>query len=169
MPEYLSKEEIRQWRSSLERITLEEFARRLGKTINEEKNTNDVVDKVMKDITFTTDTKPEYQTRSEKIIVVAQKALQKERELVNHVTPKATSSKQKPIKEIANSILPKEEKQEEKQPKQKAVNTTKINKEKTIKPKKAKTASKISESKTEKETVQKSISDFPFSLKKDKD
>ena len=37
MPEYLSKEEVRQWRSSLERITLEEYAARLGKTIEEEK------------------------------------------------------------------------------------------------------------------------------------
>ena len=31
MSEYLSKEEIKQWRSSLEKITLEEFAKRLGK------------------------------------------------------------------------------------------------------------------------------------------
>ena len=31
MPEYLTKEEIKQWRSSLEKITLEEFAKRLGK------------------------------------------------------------------------------------------------------------------------------------------
>ena len=33
MSEYLSKEEIKQWRSSLEKITLEEFAARLGKKI----------------------------------------------------------------------------------------------------------------------------------------
>ena len=38
MPEYLSKEEIRKWRSSLERITLEEYAARLGKVIEEEKH-----------------------------------------------------------------------------------------------------------------------------------
>ena len=37
MSEYLSKEEIRKWRSSLERITLEEYAARLGKVIQEEK------------------------------------------------------------------------------------------------------------------------------------
>ena len=37
MPEYLTKEEIKQWRSSLEKITLEEFAARLGKTIETEK------------------------------------------------------------------------------------------------------------------------------------
>ena len=47
MPNYLTKEEIRQWRSSLEKITLEEFAARLGKVIEETKATNDVVDIVM--------------------------------------------------------------------------------------------------------------------------
>ena len=44
MPNYLTKEEIRQWRSSLEKITLEEFAARLGKEVEEGKPTNDVVD-----------------------------------------------------------------------------------------------------------------------------
>ena len=33
MSQYLSKEEIKQWRSSLEKITLEEYARRLGKVL----------------------------------------------------------------------------------------------------------------------------------------
>lgn len=47
MPNYLTKEEIRQWRSSLEKITLEEFAARLGKVVEETKRTNDVVDIVM--------------------------------------------------------------------------------------------------------------------------
>ena len=47
MPSYLTKEEIRQWRSSLEKITLEEFAARLGKKVEESKSTNDVVDIVM--------------------------------------------------------------------------------------------------------------------------
>lgn len=47
MPNYLTKEEIRQWRSSLEKITLEEFAARLGKQVEESKSTNDVVDIVM--------------------------------------------------------------------------------------------------------------------------
>ena len=47
MPNYLTKEEIRQWRSSLEKITLEEFAARLGKKVEESKPTNDVVDIVM--------------------------------------------------------------------------------------------------------------------------
>lgn len=47
MSEYLSKEEIKQWRSSLEKITLEEFAARLGKKIEEKKETNDLVDIVL--------------------------------------------------------------------------------------------------------------------------
>ena len=47
MPNYLTKEEIRQWRSSLEKITLQEFAARLGKEVEESKPTNDVVDIVM--------------------------------------------------------------------------------------------------------------------------
>ena len=48
MSEYLSKEEIKQWRSSLEKITLEEFAAGLGKKIEEAKPTNDLVDIVLK-------------------------------------------------------------------------------------------------------------------------
>ncbi len=47
MPNYLTKEEIKQWRSSLEKITLEEYAARLGKVVEESKSTNDVVDIVM--------------------------------------------------------------------------------------------------------------------------
>jgi len=47
MSNYLTKEEIKQWRSSLEKITLEEFAARLGKQVEESKPTNDVVDIVM--------------------------------------------------------------------------------------------------------------------------
>ena len=48
MPDYLTKEEIRQWRSSLEKITLEDYAKKLGKVISEEKETNDMVDMVYK-------------------------------------------------------------------------------------------------------------------------
>ena len=42
--EYLTKEEIRKWRSSVEKITLEEYAARLGKKIQESKQTNDLAD-----------------------------------------------------------------------------------------------------------------------------
>ncbi len=47
MSQYLSKEEIKQWRSSLEKITLEEYAKRLGKILEEEKQTSDIIDMVM--------------------------------------------------------------------------------------------------------------------------
>ena len=52
MSEYLTKEEIKQWRSSLEKITLEEYAARLGKKIEESKPTNDLVDIVMKNQSY---------------------------------------------------------------------------------------------------------------------
>ena len=47
MSQYLSKEEIKQWRSSLEKITLEEYAKRLGKVLQEDKKTSDIIDIVM--------------------------------------------------------------------------------------------------------------------------
>lgn len=92
MPEYLSKEEVRQWRSSLEKITLEEFAKRLGKVINEEKSTNDIVDHVMQKVDLSTMPKEEYQTRAEKIYFVAQQAVDKERELMNVVKKNNTNN-----------------------------------------------------------------------------
>ena len=47
MSQYLSKEEIKQWRSSLEKITLEEYAKKLGKILEEDKQTSDIIDIVM--------------------------------------------------------------------------------------------------------------------------
>lgn len=47
MSQYLTKEEIKQWRSSLEKITLEEYARKLGKILEEDKQTSDIIDIVM--------------------------------------------------------------------------------------------------------------------------
>ena len=44
MSSYLTYEEMRLWRSSTEKITLEEFAQRLGKTVNRNKETNDLYD-----------------------------------------------------------------------------------------------------------------------------
>ena len=79
MQQYLSKEEIRQWRSSLEKITLEEFAARLGKVINEEKETRDIVDIVLeKDSHLVHES---YKEKTEKITSIAQKALSREREI----------------------------------------------------------------------------------------
>ena len=81
MSEYLTKEEIRQWRSSLERITLEEYAARLGKKLEEEKETEDIGDIVMKhgsNDDFMSSYNPPV---LEKIITIGSKAFSKEREL----------------------------------------------------------------------------------------
>jgi hypothetical protein len=44
---HLSKEEIKSWRSSSEKITLEEFAKRLGKSLEDKKESNDMYDLLM--------------------------------------------------------------------------------------------------------------------------
>ena len=104
MPEYLSKEEIKQWRSSLERITLEEYAQRLGKVISEEKETNDIIDKVMKKSSFSDDmTMTPYQVKTEKISSLARQSFEREQEIrdireilakpVKKEAPKHVSSK----------------------------------------------------------------------------
>lgn len=81
MSEYLSKEEIKQWRSSLEKITLEEFAARLGKKIEEAKPTNDLIDIVLqgKPVMSTEDTW--VQTKGERISTIAQRAYEREQEI----------------------------------------------------------------------------------------
>lgn len=106
MPEYLSKEEIRQWRSSLERITLEEYAARLGKVIQGEKQTNDIVDKVMTRSlnAFEPET---YNVHAEKLQTIAMKSFEKEKELNNS---KTEIKKVQPQKEsIKNEVLNKKE------------------------------------------------------------
>ena len=81
MPEYLTKEEIKQWRSSLEKITLEEFAKRLGKEIEEDKHTNDLVDIVMKHSSTVTTSKIDSNSSIERISSISQKASSREREI----------------------------------------------------------------------------------------
>ncbi len=80
MSEYLSKEEIRKWRSSLERITLEEYAARLGKVIQEEKHDDSLVDSVMLRSLNSMSTE-KYTPKTEKIQSLAIKSFNKEREL----------------------------------------------------------------------------------------
>lgn len=50
MSAVLTKEDIVNWRRSTERITLEEYARRLGKVISAEKETNDLHDMLSKKV-----------------------------------------------------------------------------------------------------------------------
>jgi len=81
MSEYLSKEEIKQWRSSLEKITLEEFAARLGKKIEETKPTNDLVDIVLKGkpvVSTDTDYK---QSHAERLSTIAERAFEREQQI----------------------------------------------------------------------------------------
>ena len=84
MAEYLSKEEIKQWRSSLEKITLEEFAARLGKKIEEKKATNDLVDIVLHGQPVVSK-EAEWTTSTERLSSIANRAYEKEKEL--YVSP----------------------------------------------------------------------------------
>ena len=103
MSEYLSKEEIKQWRSSLEKITLEEYAARLGKKLEEDKHTNDIVDIVLKGRPVISNETDEWaQTRTERLSTIADRAYAREREIapspfIKHHEPAA----QKPVKKAA--------------------------------------------------------------------
>ncbi|MFA7658967.1 MAG: hypothetical protein WCY19_06005 [Candidatus Gastranaerophilaceae bacterium] len=79
MSDYLSKEEVKHWRSSLEKITLEEYAARLGKVIEEEKHTNDLVDMVLKGQPVMSKADDFTQLRGEKINSIAQRAFDREK------------------------------------------------------------------------------------------
>lgn len=117
MPNYLTKEEIRQWRSSLEKITLEEFAARLGKTVEESKATNDVVDIVMSKGTSSNSSN----NISDSFSAIAERAFKRERQIshtpfsiskndmaeeLKEVTPEKTVQKET-IKNIVNKALDK--------------------------------------------------------------
>ena len=84
MAEYLSKEEIKQWRSSLEKITLEEFAARLGKKIEQKKTTNDLVDIVLHGKPVVSK-ESEWVSSAERLSTIANRAYEKEKEL--YVSP----------------------------------------------------------------------------------
>jgi len=85
MSEYLSKEEIKQWRSSLEKITLEEFAARLGKKVEQKKETNDLVDIVLHGKPVVSDETDWSSSRVERLSAIADRAYEKEKEL--YVSP----------------------------------------------------------------------------------
>ncbi len=81
MSEYLSKEEIKQWRSSLEKITLEEFAARLGKKVEEKKETNDLIDIVLHGKPVVSE-EPEWGSKKvERLSAIADRAYEKEKEI----------------------------------------------------------------------------------------
>ncbi len=101
MAEYLTKEEIKQWRSSLEKITLEEYAARLGKLIEETKPTNDVVDMVMNEAPKMTTTN--HTNKQDKFSAIAQRAFERERQLSH--TPFSISKPEKQQKPVAKKAI----------------------------------------------------------------
>ena len=97
MSEYLSKEEIKQWRSSLEKITLEEFAARLGKKIEESKPSHDLADIVLKGQPVVSDSDSHLQVRAEKLNSIAERAMNREREI--STTPFSIKNIEKTLEE----------------------------------------------------------------------
>ncbi|MCM1009423.1 MAG: helix-turn-helix domain-containing protein [Fusobacterium sp.] len=81
MSEYLSKEEIKQWRSSLEKITLEEFAARLGKKVEETKPSHDLADIVLKGQPVISNIDSQIQVKGEKLNAIAERAMNREKEI----------------------------------------------------------------------------------------
>ena len=100
MPNYLTKEEIKQWRSSLEKITLEEFAARLGKEVEEAKPTNDVVDIVMSKGTSSNTGS----NLNDGFSRIAQRAFERERQ-ISH-TPFSITSKDINQKPVVSDLRP---------------------------------------------------------------
>lgn len=104
MSEYLSKEEIKQWRSSLEKITLEEYAARLGKKIEEAKPTNDLVDIVLKGQPVVSTSQDWMQTRAERLSSIAERAYERERDItpspfsINKIVSDEQVNIEKPVK-----------------------------------------------------------------------
>lgn len=103
MPNYLTKEEIRQWRSSLEKITLEEFAARLGKSVEERKPTNDVVDIVMSKGTSSNSNNDV----SDGFAAIAERAFKRERQ-ISH-TPFSISKNDMKEKQVETTSTEKED------------------------------------------------------------
>lgn len=108
MAEFLSKEDIRKWRSSLERITLEEYATRLGKVIQSEQHDDSLVDNVMlRSLNSMTD--DTYIVRTEKIHSFAIKSFNKEKEIKEKKQTKVLENKTvETKKEVKISSKPKE-------------------------------------------------------------
>jgi len=105
MPEFLSKEEIKQWRSSLEKITLEEYAARLGKSIEEEKRTHDIIDIVLKGQPVMTKIDNLNQTRGEKLTSIAQRAFERERQIAKPALVNPTAEKKPQAAKTEKAII----------------------------------------------------------------
>ncbi len=139
MSEYLSKEEIKQWRSSLEKITLEEFAARLGKKIEEAKPTNDLIDIVLKGKPVVSN-EPEWkQNHAERLSAIAERAYEREQQ----IAPTPFSIHRIQLDEAV----------EQETPKKAPVKTTKTKVEKKTVAKKSTPVKKTAKTKTLREEV----------------
>ena len=125
MPDYLTKEEIKQWRSSLEKITLEEYAARLGKVVEESKPTNDLVDIVMKNQSYSVHDDIQVIHHTEKITSISEHTLEREKEIVSVDTPVESLKTSKTSANVNN-------KDEKKKVDEKVSNTNKKEKEDKI-------------------------------------
>ena len=112
MSEYLSKEEIKQWRSSLEKITLEEFAARLGKKIEESKPTNDIVDIVLKGKPVVSNELEYKQSHAERLSAITERAFEREQQIAP--TPFSINRIQKSENSVNKEKVEKPVKQEKK-------------------------------------------------------
>ncbi len=130
MPEYLSKEEIRKWRSSLERITLEEYAARLGKVVQSEKHDDSLVDNVILR-SLNSMSAESYSQKTEKIHTLALKSFNKEKEITEKKTspvkPVEDKKKVSPKNDETPAETPKTEKTKVKVKEEKIKEPEKIN------------------------------------------
>ena len=117
MSEYLSKEEVKQWRSSLEKITLEDFAARLGKKIEESKPTRDLIDIVLKGQPVVSNEAKYSAKRAEKLNAIAENAFALEQKIapsaftINKIIEEKikekdlTKTKEAPAKKVATKKI----------------------------------------------------------------
>ena len=140
MPEYLTKEEIRQWRSSLERITLEEYAARLGKVIQGAKATNDMIDKVMSHSldTMTTTT---YSAPSERLQTITLKSMFESKSTTKHINKETKEVKE--VKEVKENTENNNKVKEVKPVKEKQTKVTEVKAEKPAEPVKAEVVEEV--------------------------
>ena len=135
MSEYLSKEEIKQWRSSLEKITLEEFAARLGKKIEESKPSHDLADIVLKGQPVVSDSDSHLQVRAEKLNAIAERAMNREKEI--STTPFSIKNIEKTLEETPVETVKKTSAKKAKETKKQEVEKTDIRAEVNVVFKKA--------------------------------
>jgi len=84
MTAFLTYEEIKQWRSSPEKISLEEFAKRLGKLLPEKKQTNDICDIIKNQPEPVTEEKRQESTSIEITFLFKKKLTPREETVLNY-------------------------------------------------------------------------------------